>query len=122
MKNMKKQPTKKQLEARKKLGELSKARAKARQTAKTSPTSDLKNEYVIVIELNDQNFTCNTNDIVSALEGFSKQTLRTRSVITIKKGNKEYIKILNIPMARALFNNNLRQRIFANGVNRFFQF
>jgi len=104
------EPTQKQIEARKRLGEMAKLRAKARKEAKNnateSPTSDLKqeDEYSIVIKINDQEYTCKTNNLAEAFEslGLNIQRIKTRMKIDISQGDKKYNGLFNILQAKKL--------------------
>jgi hypothetical protein len=46
----------------------------------------------------------------------------TRTYITVKKGDKTFVRILNVPMAKKIFRNATARRFFAIGVDKFFKF
>lgn len=119
-----KQPTVKQLEARKKFSEASKARAKARQTQKTGVQSDLntKDEYLLTVKCNDQTFTCKTQNLAEAIGALNIARFKTRTFITVKKGDKTFTRILNVPRAKKVLKNATATRFFAIGVDKFFKF
>jgi hypothetical protein len=98
-----------------------------KKTTKTTKKKTIKveqptNLFEVEIKANDEIATTQTDDLLVLLESLAGKVFKTRVLITITHKNKQYLKILNIPMARRLFNNNLNRKIFVNGVKRFFQF
>lgn len=117
---MKKLPTQKQVEARIKLGEMAKARAKARQSDKIATTIDLntKDEYSITCNVNDKEMKCNTDDISKAIEDLGKEIKRpkTRMLFKIEKDGKSFEKLLFVKQVKRLFVNAMARRLFVKHI------
>ena len=96
---MKKQPSKKQLEARKKFAEMSKAR---------------KKKYNLSVRFNDKVFELRTNDIKESLLALRPGLIKTRVKIELESEGKKSGRVLAVFPAKRVFGNSLSAAIMAN--------
>jgi len=103
---MKKQPTQKQLEARKRFAEQARARGK----------------FEIEVKLNDKVFNCKTNDLEGAfvILGTDTKAIKTKMILKIKKGQKIQERVITVPRVRRLFINTLFRKIFVQNLKKAF--
>ena len=96
--------------------------AQLRARAKFAEQARSRAGYGLEIKCNDKVFTCKTKDIADAMDKLDVKRFITRTYITVKKGNKTFVRILNVPMAKKIFRNATARRFFAIGVEKFFKF
>jgi len=101
-----KQPSEAQLKARAKFAEQARSRA----------------GYTLEVKVNDQLFISKTKDLADSLDQLPVTRFKTRTYITVKKGDKTFTRILNVPMAKKVIRNATARRFFAIGVEKFFKF
>jgi len=95
-----------------------KAKNKSLNNAPQGATSDLnkKDEYSITARINDQIYTCKTDNLDTAIQelGLNIKNVETRMLLTIEKGGKRFEKLLFVFTTRQIFRNKMARKVFIN--------
>lgn len=71
-----------------------------------------KLRYNLTIKLNDQVFTCKTNDIAQALMSFKPSVVKTKMYVKVEDGKKSCERQVFVFRAKQIFRNKLSMDIF----------
>lgn len=73
-------------------------------------------KYSVVIKMNDETFTCKTDDLFSALSQFRPPVFKSKVVITISNAHDTVERVMMIAKARMLFRNKMTMQVFVKNI------
>lgn len=73
-------------------------------------------KYKVVIKMNDETFTCKTDDIKSALSQFKPPVFKSKVVITVSNAYDTVERVMMIHKARMLFRNQMTMQVFIKNI------
>lgn len=84
----------------------------------TAPTPEEIPEpkYKVVIKMNDETFTCKTDDLMSAFSQFKPPMFRSKVVITVSNAYDTVERVMMIAKARMLFRNKVTMQVFVKNI------
>lgn len=85
-------------------------------TAKRAPAQAAvaKDElYHVSIEMNDEVFEAETDNLEEAILALNPPTIKTKVIFHVEHKGKSYDKLMFVPQARRVFNNKLSAKFFA---------
>lgn len=73
-------------------------------------------KYKVVVKMNNDVLTCETDDIKSALQELKPTVFKSRVVITVSNAYDSVERVMMIAKARLLFRNDLTMQVFVKNI------
>lgn len=87
-----------------------------KKTAKKVVAKKEKPKYDLTVRMNDEVFSCSTDDIIGALQELSPTNIKTRVIIRIENAFSAIERIMMVRRAKLLFRNKLSMESFVKNV------
>lgn len=75
-----------------------------------------KPKYTLTVRMNDEVFSCSTNDVVAALTELSPSHIKTRVIIRVENAFSAIERIMMVRQAKLLFRNQITMQTFVRNV------
>jgi hypothetical protein len=90
-------------------------------TTKTAKKQTKNDDYSIVILANDTEYRANGETILSALDQIKPVIIKTKSIVTITKGNQKLQKMFFPFSMRRLLTSKIKKQIFEKQLSPYFK-
>lgn len=76
-----------------------------------------KKAFSLLVLINDEVFTCQTDDLKTALKALAPRVIKTRVIIKVANKFSKVERIMNVFKARLIFRNDLAMSIFVRNIS-----
>ena len=73
-------------------------------------------KYNLIVRMNDEVFSCSTDDVIAALSELNPTKIKTRVIIRIESAASAIERIMMVRQAKLLFRNRLSMKTFVANV------